>query len=516
MKILSSEQIRQADAYTISHEPITSVNLMERAAKACVYWISSCLPGLDLLPEKKGVKRGIKVFCGLGNNGGDGLAIARLLAAKKFKVEVYIIRYSDTCSADFLVNEKRLKKVKGVKIYNITSGGQLHSLVQSSGPYLILDALFGSGLSRPVENLAAEAISCMNKSGCRIISIDIPSGLYADKNLDTKKETVVRATYTLAFQAPKLAFLFPETGPYVGGFSVLDIGLDEEFIASLPSKNYFVGNTEAGFLYKKRSRFSHKGTFGHALIVAGSYGKIGACVLASKACLVSGAGRVTVHIPKCGYGILQTANPEVMVEADSEERIISDSIVIDRYNAIGIGPGIGTERETQNALKILIQNSSVPLVLDADALNILSENKTWISFLPKNSVLTPHPGEFRRLIGVADNGFDRLQMQKDFSIKYGVYVVCKDAYTSISCPDGEVYFNSTGNPGMATAGSGDVLTGIITGLLAQGYTPKKASVFGVFLHGRAGDIAAQRFGQESLIAGNITDCLGDAFKSINA
>lgn len=504
MKILSSEEIRKADAYTIQHEPVKSINLMERAAKKCVEWIMAA-------PVLKGVKQ-IDIFCGLGNNGGDGLAIARLLAAKKYKVEVYIIRYSDKCSEDFLVNEKRLKKVKGVKTCNVTSSSGLPSTINHQPSTIIIDALFGSGLNKPIEGLAAEAIVCINKSGCPVLAIDIPSGLYADKNLQRGEDAVVRATHTLTFQAPKLAFMFSENSQYVGDFFVLDIGLNEEFISSLLSKKYFVRDVEAGFIYKKRRKFSHKGTFGHALIVAGCYGKMGACVLSSRACLSAGAGLVTVHVPKCGYDILQISNPEVMVETDSEEKTISDNIKIDKYNAIGIGPGIGTEKETQNALKVLIQNSSVPLVLDADALNILSENKTWISFLPANSILTPHPGEFKRLIGDSDNGFERLQMQKEFSIKHGLYVVLKGAHTCITCPDGEVYFNSTGNPGMATAGSGDVLTGVITSLIAQGYDPKKASILGVYLHGLAGDIAARHFGEESLIARNIIECLGEAFK----
>lgn len=513
MKILTSEEIRKADAYTIEHEPIKSIDLMERAAKACVEWITSPLNPLSLGRGEKGpgVVRGeVSVFCGLGNNGGDGLAIARLLAAKKFQVEVYIIRYSDKCSPDFLINERRLKKVKGVKVHNITAAADLADC-QLPVANLCIDALFGSGLNKSIEGLAAEAVRCMNRSGCKVIAIDIPSGLFADVSSVGEKVSIVRAHYTLTFESPKLAFMFQENGLCVGDFTVLDIGLDEGFVASLSSKNYYVREIEARYLLKRREKFSHKGTYGSALIVSGSYGMMGACILASRACLAAGAGRVTAHIPKCGYDILQTANPEVMVESDSEEKIISDNIKVEKYNAIGIGPGIGVEKETQNALKVLIQNSSVPLVLDADALNILAENKTWISFLPKNSILTPHPGEFKRLVGVADNDFEQLQMQKEFAIKHGVIVVLKGAHTSIACPDGEVYFNSTGNPGMATAGSGDVLTGVLTGLLAQKYTPKKAAVLGVYLHGRAGDIAAQHLSQESLVARNIIEFLGEVF-----
>ena len=522
MKILTAEETRKADAYTIAHEPVKSIDLMERAAKACVSWLTSAVSPLSLDNRAKGegwerssgVGGEVRIFCGMGNNGGDGLAIARLLAAKKFKVEVYIIRYSDKCSPDFLINEKRLKKVKGVKIHNIASAAGFPLTINHQPLTIVVDCLFGSGLNKPVEGLAAEAVKLINRSGCPVVSIDIPSGLFADTHSLSKDAAIVRANHTLSFESPKLAFMFPENGEYVGGFTVLDIGLLEGFIAGLPSKNYFVRDIEARFLHKKRSRFGHKGTYGHALIVAGGYGKMGAAVLAGRACLSAGAGLVTAHIPKCGYEIIQTANPEVMVQTDSEEKSISDNIKIEKYNAIGIGPGIGMEKETQNALKVLIQNASIPLVLDADALNILSENKTWLSFLPPNCILTPHPGEFKRLAGQADNDFERLQLQKEFSIKHRVYLVLKGAQTCITCPDGDVYFNSTGNPGMATAGSGDVLTGIITGLLAQGYDSKKAAVLGVYLHGLAGDMAAARFSEESLISGNIIKFLGEAYKSL--
>ncbi|MFH1004651.1 MAG: NAD(P)H-hydrate dehydratase [Bacteroidota bacterium] len=515
MKILSSEEIRKSDAYTIEHEPIKSIDLMERAANVCVEWLTaSPLSAISLM--RRSGNETIKIFCGLGNNGGDGLAIARLLSLYKYKVEVFIIRHSEKCSEDFLINEKRLEKIKNVKIDNITSAVQLEKIYSNStfnSQSYIIDAIFGSGLNKPVEGLVAEVIDYINNSGCPVISIDIPSGLFAEDNSKNKKEKIIQATHTLTFQNTKLAFMFPMNENYVGDFSVLNIGLDKSFIASLPSKNYFVTMELAKSIYRLRKKFSHKGTFGHALIVAGSLGKIGACVLASKACLRAGAGLVTVHIPKCGYTILQTTVPEVMVEIDSSDDFISNNIIPEKYNAIGIGPGIGMEKQTRDTLKFLIQNSSIPLVLDADALNILSENKTWLSFLPKNSILTPHHGEFRRLIGNTDNDYERLQMQKDFSIKHKVYVILKGAHSCITCPsdDEEIYFNSTGNSGMATAGSGDVLTGIITGLLAQGYDSKQASILGVFLHGLAGDIAAETISRESLIARDIIYFLGKSF-----
>lgn len=508
MKILSSEEIRKADAYTIKHEPIKSINLMERAAKSCVKWIVSSTSVFTHESE-------VKIFCGMGNNGGDGLAIARLLSEKKFKVEVFIIRHSDKCSENFLINENRLKKIKRIKVYNVTSTEELKSITFHPNS-IIIDALFGSGLNKPVEGLAKQVIELINRSNCLVVSVDIPSGMFSEENFHKKGQAIVRTHYTLSFQVPKLAFMFPENEEYTGRFLILNIGLNEEFIAGLDSKNYFVTLGDVRKLLKPRNKFSHKGSFGHSLIVSGSYGKMGACVLASRACISAGAGLVTAHIPKCGYIILQTANPEVMIETDSSDKIISDIIHTEKYNSIGIGPGIGTEKETQNVLKIIIQNTRFPLVIDADALNILSENKTWLSFLPKNTILTPHPGEFKRLIGETASDFELLQKQKEFSFRYNAYVVLKRAHTCITCPDGEVYFNSTGNPGMATAGSGDVLTGIITGLLAQGYDSKQACVLGVFLHGLAGDLAAEQLSQENLIARHIIEFLGEAFKKIGS
>jgi hydroxyethylthiazole kinase-like uncharacterized protein yjeF len=295
----------------------------------------------------------------------------------------------------------------------------------------------------------------------------------------------------------------------------LDIGLHKEMINRISSSYNYVTFSDIKQLYTPRQKFSHKGTYGHALLVAGSYGKMGAAVLSSRACLRTGVGLLTVHVPACGYEIIQTSIPEAMVSVDSEQKYISDNIHLDRYNVVGIGPGIGMEKQTQNILKVLIQNSRGPMVIDADAINILSENKTWLSFLPQGSILTPHPKEFERMVAMALSPEDRLKEQINFSREYNVYVVLKGAQTSISCPDGTVYFNSTGNPGMATAGSGDVLTGIVTSLLAQGYQAKDAAILGVYLHGFAGDVAAAKHSKESMIASDIIDCIEDFYNSLN-
>jgi len=308
--------------------------------------------------------------------------------------------------------------------------------------------------------------------------------------------------------------LFAENADFVGEFYILDIGIDKKFLADQKSQNNWVTHDMVAHMFKHRARFSHKGTYGHALLIAGSYGKMGASVLGAKSCLRAGSGLVTAHIPKCGYEVLQTSVPEAMIIADEEEQEFSGVKDLSNYNAIGIGPGIGTSEKTAKGLKMLIQQASVSMVLDADALNILSENTTWLSFLKPGSIITPHPGEFARLVGKSSNAFEAYNKQRDYAVKYGIYVVLKGAYTSIATPSGEVYFNSTGNPGMATAGSGDTLTGIILGLLAQGYPAIQSALLGVYIHGMAGDIAASENGENALIAEDITNCLGRAFMQL--
>ncbi|MCD4679102.1 MAG: NAD(P)H-hydrate dehydratase [Bacteroidales bacterium] len=501
MKILPIEKVREADAYTIEHEPIVSTDLMERAATQLCQWISA-----NISKDNK-----ITLVCGIGNNAGDALALARLLSAKEYNVEVYIIWYSDKTSDDFKINLERLRKTKSVKVFDIKKENKTPDFLNKD---IIVDGIFGSGLSRPVEGFIAEVIDNISKSQAKIIAIDVPSGLFTDSSNSGFKGSIVNADNTLTFQFPKFAFLFPENEKYVGEWVVLPIGLHSGFIEDIEVKNYFVQRNDCTSLLKARSKFSHKGNFGHALLISGSYGKMGAAVLGAKACLRSGTGLLSVHVPKIGYQIIQTAIPEAMCSIDSSDHFFTGFIDPSNYNAIAIGPGIGMDKSTQNALKLLIQNVSSPMIFDADAINILGENKTWIPFLPKLSILTPHPKEFERLTTKAANDFERNNIQREFSVKYKVYVVLKGAHTAITCPDGSCYFNSSGNAGMATAGSGDVLTGIILGLLAQNYHPKTAAILGVYLHGLAGDIAAGEIGIDALIAGDITECLGDAFMEL--
>lgn len=503
MKIFDVNQIREIDRFTIQHEPVEEINLMERAASACVEWIT----------DQFDLKVFFNLICGPGNNGGDGLAIARLLTKRNYKVKVFLIRNPEKESESFKINLQRLQELKYVSIQEINSLKDIHVklLKETEKNSMLIDSILGSGLNKPVDGLIAEIIRFINQQSSPVISIDIPSGMYCDE-LNAAKDIIVKASFTLSFQFPKLAFMFPETANYIGEFTVLDIGLHQDFINRTQTKNYFITKNEVCIFLKKRNRIAHKGSFGHALLVAGAYGKMGAAVLASKACLRAGVGLLTVHIPKSGYEILQTSTPEAMVDVDNEANFITDNIRIEKYNAIGTGPGIGTEKQTQNVVKLLIQNTSVPIVFDADAINIISENKTWLSFIPANSVFTPHPKEFERLTGKSENSAERLKVQREFSIKYSVYIVLKGAHTVISCPNGDVFFNSTGNPGMATGGSGDVLTGIITSLMAQGYTSQQSCILGVYLHGLAGDFAAHNKSEEGMIASDIIEYLPEAFK----
>jgi hydroxyethylthiazole kinase-like uncharacterized protein yjeF len=502
MKILSSSQIREADAYTIAHEPIASIDLMERAASACAKWIA----------DRHSDGAALYIFCGTGNNGGDGLAIARILNnTKYYNIKVFVVRHSDKTSPDFSTNLSRLAKSKNVDITDISEIAQLPELPETA---VVIDALLGSGLSKPLTGLLADVVEHINKSkAATIISIDIPTGLFAEDN-SANTGKVICADYTLTFELPKLAFLFPENAPFVGEWQVLPIGLSKEFIAKTTTDYHYITEELILSLLKKRDKFSHKGTHGHALIIAGSKGKMGAAVMATKSALRAGAGLVSAHIPNCGYTVLQSTLPEAMCETDENETHISGRIKTGNCNAVAVGPGIGNDPDTVRALKLLIQDTTVNTVFDADALNIIADNKTWFAFMRGGSILTPHPKEFERLFGKSNNSFERLKLQREMAMKHGFYIVLKGAHTSIAFPDGSVYFNSTGNPGMATGGSGDVLTGIICGLLAQGYKPYEASVLGVYLHGVAGDIAAEKMSEQGITAMDIIEGMGEAWKRL--
>ena len=500
MKILNATQIREIDASTIANEPIASIDLMERAASKCYEWIRRNL--------KK--HKTVKVFCGMGNNGGDGLVIARMLAGSGCRVYVYKLLHSDIASEDFSVNEKRLKRIKNLHFETLTESDAMPHIESED---LVIDAMLGSGLRRPLEGLLAKAVSHINSVGCKVVAIDFPSGLFCDSNRENNYKYIMKADYTLSFQVPKLAFMFASNEQFVGHWFLLDIGLNAEALRRVETKYFFLQASDVRALYRPRRKFAHKGHYGHAYLVAGSYGKSGAAVLSAKAALRSGAGLLTLQIPNSAYQVVQTAVPEAMCIADDHPQIVSGLSKPDNYNAIGVGPGLGTHDQTARALKLLIQNTTVPMVLDADALNILADNLTWCGFLPKGSIFTPHPGEFDRLAGKTTDEHDRLDKAIELAHRFQVYVVLKGAHTVIVCPDGRCFFNSTGNPGMATGGSGDVLTGMILGWLAQNYSPLHSCLLGVYLHGRAGDLAANRKGFEGLIAGDIIEMIPKAIKT---
>ncbi len=502
IKIFKTGQIREIDAYTIENEPIASIDLMERAALSISNWIVAHYSN----------STSVKVFAGTGNNGGDGLALARLLSNEGFKVATYLIKFAGKSSADYRINLARLENQNKVIIEDIIEENDFPVLSKED---LVVDAIFGSGLTRPLSGFFASIIEHINKSAEEIIAIDMPSGLMGASNPESKVENIINASFTLSFQFPKLSFLFAENEIFTGEWDILPIGLHPTSIQETKTPYLFI--TEGFVLANriKRKRFGHKGNFGHALLISGCYGKMGAAVLASRACLNSGVGLLTVHIPRMGNDILQISVPEAMLSLDQSDILFSQPPELSEFNSIGVGPALGCRNNSQAGLHSLIQAAQNPMVLDADALNILAQNPEWINELPENSILTPHPKEFERLTRKVENGYDRHLLQLEFAAKYKVIVILKGAFTSIACPDGRCYFNSSGNPGMATAGSGDVLTGIILGLLSQGYEPYLAAIIGVYIHGSAGDIAREYLGEEALTASDIIDNIGNAFLGLN-
>lgn len=503
MKILSVEQIRAADAYTIQHEPIASIDLMERASRAFVNWFCDNF-------ETGNFK--VKIFCGLGDNGGDGLAIARMLQPLGYDLEIFVVKFSDKTSENFQINLKRLESQLTI---NYIENEQF--ILNFAKNDTIIDALLGSGLSRSIEGLLKSVIEKINRSEANIISVDMPSGLFADKP-NNSADIVVKATYTVVFQLPKLAFMLPQNEVFVGDWHIVDIGLYQRFIQNTENQYFFSTPKEVEKLIRPRKKFSHKGTFGHALLIAGSHGMMGAAVLAARACMRSGVGKLTVHSVKSGLPILQTLLPEAIYweawNSKGADFIATNFHVDDFRNcfqAVGVGPGIGVNgiiRMSLEKLCEICQDLKIPMVLDADALNNFSTEKgrAAIKKIPENSILTPHPKEFKSLIGKSwKDDYEKLGFLREFSVTNKLIVCLKGANTAVALADGTIHFNSSGNAGMATAGSGDVLTGIITALLAQGYEPKEAAILGVYQHGVAGDRAAEKFGMTSMMASDIVE-----------
>ena len=494
MKIFESAQVKAADDYTIKYEPITSVDLMERAATKLFDWF------IDKYPKNKK----IAIFVGPGNNGGDGLVLARLLHNATYKVDVLDLNIRTNYSDDFLINKKRLEKLDPsiIKIW----GNQ-----DISNYDLIVDAIFGSGLTRAIEGDLAKVISRINEFEDDIIAIDIPSGLFGEDNSRNIKSNIVKANFTLTFQFPKLAFLLPDNEEYVGKFTVLNIGIHPNYIANTYSKYYLTKREDIGLDVFTRKQFSHKGTYGHALIFAGSRGKMGASILANKACLRSGIGLLSTLVSDKEMSILQVASPESMCIPFSD---ISKTN-LSNFSTIALGPGIGQSKQSLEILSDIISNYNKAIVLDADALNLIAKNPKLLDKLSKNSILTPHPKELERLIGETNDHYSRLIETQILAKKYEIYVLIKGAFSVIVCPNGEFHFNTTGNPGMATAGSGDVLTGIVTALLSQGLNSFEALKTAVYIHGLAGDIAKSKLGELSLISTDIIENIASALQTFS-
>lgn len=509
MKILTTAQIQQWDKYTIENEPINSYDLMERAAG--ILWERILEEHDTLLHSGKP----LYIFCGMGNNGGDGLSIGRMARQSGINALIYMVFYSDTLSPDCDRNYRLLED--SGDIMPLCHSNDLPEITQGA---IVIDAIFGIGLNKYPDEFTESVIRHINLSDTYRIAVDIPSGLFAD--IATEGDAIVKASVTYTFQTPKLAFFLAQNGGYVGKWEVLDIGLHSAYIQGLDADYYCLTKDHIRSLLKTRKKFSHKGDYGHALLAAGSKGKIGAAALAGKACIRSGAGLVTMMIPECGYSVIQISVPEAMVITDdhSDYLTFSNHLNLSQYNAIGIGPGLGMNPETQNFLReVFIQmpmRSAPSIVLDADALNLIAADMETRKLLPENAILTPHPKELERLIGKTSDEWQRLLTAQTFARENKVYIVLKGAHTQIITPYGETWFNTTGNPGMATAGMGDVLTGVLTGLLGQGYTPLQACLIGVFWHGLAGDIYAKKyFGEEeTLIASDVIACMPKALKEI--
>lgn len=493
MKILTSQQIRDVDAETIKREGISSLELMKRASTAFHNWF------LEKYPNKH---ISILVFSGIGNNGGDGLVIARLLHKSGYNVKVCVVEYSNRYSEDCSHNIRRIK-VENISFSKITSGIQIPDIDKFD---VVIDAIFGTGLSRDIVGIAETVIKRINFSRVEVLSVDVPSGLFLDK----KTTFAIEASETVTFQIPKLALFLPENHLFTGNVTIIDIGLNEQAISETKSDIYFTEKHEIRELLKPLLKYAHKGTEGHALIIGGSLGKNGSVCLSSRAALKAGCGLVTAYMPKCGVPIIQSNFPEAMAIEDVGEHYITSIDFEIEPDAIALGMGMGQNEETQTTMHDFLINNNSPLVIDADGLNILAKHLDWLEHIKPNTILTPHPGELSRLIGEWRDDYDKIQKTKQFAWEYDLIIVVKGAY-SLVIDSRNIYMNSTGTPALATAGSGDVLAGIITSLLAQGYAPIDAARVGVYLHGMTSDLTKEKIHPRSFIASDIIDNIGDAY-----
>ena len=501
MKIFTSAQIHELDRYTIEHEPIRSVDLMERAAKAITHAIT----------EEWTTHTPVVVFAGPGNNGGDALAVARLLINEGYKVKTYLFNITNHLSDDCVLNRQRLLDGKHAKdLIEVTAKFDPPEL---TADMLVVDGLFGSGLNKPLAGGFASLVKYINQSPAKVVSIDVPSGLMSEDNTYNVRANIIHAYLTLTLHERKLSFLFGDAQQFIGKLKVLDIRLSPEYIQKTEAQYHVLEENDIRSRLLHRDDFAHKGNMGNALIVAGSYGMAGAAVLATRACLRSGVGKVTAITPRKNYDIMQIAVPEAVLQMDHEETAFTEAVDTDGFDALGIGPGLGRQETTAIAMIAQIRRAQCPIVADADALNILASHRAWMQQLPKGIIMTPHPKELDRLTGSPANAdYERLHRTCELAKSLQAYIILKGHNSALCLPNGNVFFNPTGNSGMATAGSGDVLTGIITALLARGYHQQNACMVGMYLHGLAGDLAAKELGKESLVASDIIDHLPQAFQ----
>ena len=499
-KILTSKQMHEVDAYTVKSEQISSLDLMERASKTVA----------DVIMDLFGTDRRMFVFAGPGCNGGDALAVSRMLAHSAYEVHVFLFNPKGRLADDCRTNMERLLLMDNVDFHEVTSEFTPPAL---SATDVVVDGLFGTGLSAPLSGFFANLVHVINASASTVVSIDVPSGLMTEDNSSNNLSHVVRADMTLTFQLEKLSYLFAENESFVGGLRVLDIGLVDPDCNATSTPYYIYERKDAEETLKRRSKFAHKGTFGHACLIAGKKGMAGAAVMAAKSCMRSGVGKLTVHTNADNLFPLQCVVPEAILDIE-EAVFFSSPFLSSHYDALAIGPGLGTSDITKSAMAQQMVSFNTPMVLDADALNILSANPQLIKSVPQDSILTPHKKELAGLIGKTSNSFEELQLTRELARNNGFYIIIKGAYSATVTPEGNVFYNTTGNAGMATAGSGDVLTGVILALLAQGYTSLQAATLGVFLHGSAGDLAAEALSEEGMTATDIIEYLPLAFKSL--
>jgi len=507
MKIFSNEELRSIDTYTIEHEGVSSLELIHRTATSVASrFQESC--------ADRGQR--IVVFAGWGRNGADSVAASTLLLEEGYNPQVILFNIGGKrlCAECEACRNELLEKFPACDFTEVTGNFSMPELDASTW---VIDGMFGSGLNRPLAGSLQMIIRAINESGAKILSIDIPSGLMSDWNSHTLTRNVIHATVTIAIGSPRLAFFIEDNAHAVGQWEVADIGLSKEAMRKAPYTYYLITNQDIRRILRPRDMYASKADFGSALICAGSYGMMGAAVLSTRACLRSGAGKVTCYAPRCGYYVMQTAVPDAMFERDSHDVAISQITLKHDYQAVAIGPGIGTADITINALENFLKlanANSKPLVLDADALNCIALRPIMLNYLPVLSVLTPHAGEFDRLFGAQPSAEARLRKAIEVAAFYNIIIVLKGRYTAIVRPDGKVHINSSGTPALATPGSGDVLTGVITGLIAQGYTPETAAIVGVYIHGVAGEICEQTHGSYGVCADDVAGAIGQAIKRV--